>query len=252
MIFCLNSTRRKRVAIMFCLASVSMTTPSVVRADYTKVPPAYFPNLVEKATTPEGFVPPGIKLEKVVKGDLNGDAVADLAMVLKMDNPANVLKDPDDADREPLDTNPRMMAVAMADKDGKGYSIYTVNMSLIPRVEEPYVNDPFVDLKIDRGVMRIVLDQSSSAGSWSSSNITFIFRKSPQEMSLIGYDRTDLNRSSGELTETSINFVTGKQQISAGSVSSDRKSTKLTQLPKRPLQSMGMIGDGFSFDSLNP
>jgi hypothetical protein len=125
-------------------------------------------------------------------------------------------------------------------------------MNLIPRVEEPNMNDPFVDLKIDRGAMRVLLDQSSNAGSWSSSNITFVFRKSPQEMSLIGYDRTDVNRSSGELTETSVNFVTGKQQISTGSVSSDKKSTKLTQLPKRPLQSMGMIGDGFSFDPLNP
>ncbi|HWQ25272.1 MAG TPA: hypothetical protein VN367_00690 [Chlorobaculum sp.] len=244
--------RRTRFALLFSLASMPMISPSAVRADYSKVPPAYFPNLVEKASTPEGFVQPGLRLEKVAIGDLNGDTIPDLAMVLKMDNTANVLKDPDDAEREPLDTNPRMVAVALAGKGGQGYTLYTVNMNLIPRVEEPNMNDPFVDLKIDRGAMRVLLDQSSNAGSWSSSNITFVFRKSPQEMSLIGYDRTDVNRSSGELTETSVNFVTGKQQISTGSVSSDKKSTKLTQLPKRPLQSMGMIGDGFSFDPLNP
>jgi hypothetical protein len=247
-----NVIRRTTFAVLFSLASLPMTSPSVVRADYSKVPPAYFPNLVEKASTPEGFVQPGLKLEKVVKGDLNGDTVPDLAMVIKMDNPANVLKDADDAEREPLDTNPRMIAVAMADKAGAGYSLETVNLTLIPRVEDSTMNDPFVDLKIDRGSMRLMLDQSSNAGSWSSSSITFVFRMSPRELSLIGYDRTDVNRSSGELTETSVNFLTGKQQISTGNISSDKKATKLVQLKKAPLQAIGMMGDGFAFDPRNP
>ncbi|NTU93466.1 MAG: hypothetical protein HGB29_03000 [Chlorobiaceae bacterium] len=246
-----TSSRKASAVILFAISGMLTGVPSTARAEFAQAPAAYFPNLVSIALTPEGFVQPGLKLEKVAKGDLNGDTLPDLAMVIKMDDPKNLLKDPEEPERDALDTNPRMIAVALAAKSG-GYTLYTVNMSLVPRLEDPYMNDPFVDLTISRGSMRLSLEQSSSAGSWSSSTIAFAFRKGPQEMELIGYDRTDVHRASGELTETSVNFLSGRQLTSTGNVSNDRKVTKVTLLPKRPLPTMGFMGDGFSFDPLNP
>jgi len=244
--------RSVMTALLLTIPVIPLLGPSPALADFGQAPAASFPKLVPSASSPEGFLQEGLKLEQVSKDDLDGDAVADLAMVIRMDDPKNVLKDPDDPERAPLDTNPRMIAIATADKGGSGYRLATVNTSLIPRLEDANMNDPFVRLSIDKGVMRLVLEQSMNAGSWSSSNITFVFRKGLQEMSLIGYDRTDLHRASGEMTETSVNFLTGRQQRSVGNIDSEKKATTWKQLPKKPLETLGMMGDGFSFDPLNP
>ncbi|NTV01237.1 MAG: hypothetical protein HGB04_00425 [Chlorobiaceae bacterium] len=237
--------------ILIALPAMQFASPSVAMADFPQAPAAYFPNLPERATSAEGFLKPGLKLEKVANGDLNGDLLADLAMIIRMDDPKNVLRDSEDAEREPLDTNPRMIAIAMADKAG-GFVLDAVNLTMIPRLDDPFMNDPFVDLVIDKGAVRLMLEQSSNAGSWGSVNMTFTFRKRGQDVALVGFDRTDLNRASGEMTETSVNFLTGRQIVSTGNVSSDKTTKKLSLLPKRALPTLGFMGDAFSFDPANP
>jgi len=243
---------RNLLNMLFCSAiSLPFVTPAVAHAEFGKVPEAHFPNLPGKASTPEGFLTSGLKIEKLAKGDLNADTLPDLAMIIRMDDPGNLLRDPEEPEREPLDTNPRMIAVAVAEKSG-GYVLDMVNMSMIPRVEDPYINDPLVDLTIEKGAIRLKLEQSSNAGSWGSANMTFVFRKRAEGIALVGYDRMDVNRASGELTETSVNFLTGQQQTSTGNISSDKKVTKMKLLPRRTLTTLGFIGDAFSFDPLNP
>lgn len=246
-----SSFRNMMSTLLVAAAICPFAITREARAEFGQAPAAHFPNLIGKAATPEGFVTTGLKIEKLAKGDLNGDTLPDLAMVIRMDDPNNVLRDPAEADREPLDTNPRLIAIAMADRNG-GYAIDAVNLSMIPRVEDPNMNDPLVDLAIDKGAARLVLEQSSNAGSWGSSNMTFVFRKRAEGVVLVGFDRMDVNRASGELTETSVNFLTGRQLISTGNVSDDRKVTKQSQLPKRPLTALGFLGDAFSFDPNNP
>ncbi len=244
-------TRRLAATLLIALPAITFVAPLSARADFPQPPAAYFPNLPDHAAAPEGFLKPGLKLEKVAKGDLNGDLLPDLAMIIRMDDPKNVLRDPEDAEREPLDTNPRMIAIAMADKAG-GYTLDAVNLSMIPRQEDPFMNDPFTDLSIDKGAVKLMLEQSSNAGSWGNVNFTFTFRKRGQDVALVGFDRTDLNRASGEMVETSVNFLTGKQIVSTGNVSSDKTTKKLSQLPKRALPTLGFMGDAFSFDPKNP
>jgi hypothetical protein len=242
-----------RAASLAVLAAGALLTVAVypAQADFGQAPAAYFPNLPSDASSPEGFLRPGLRIEKIARGDIDADTLPDLAMIVRMDDPKNVLRDPQDPERDALDTNPRMIAVATA-LAGGGYRLEAVNMSLIPRVEDPFMNDPLVDLTIDKGSVRLMLEDSSSAGSWGMANLTFTFRKRGRELVLVGFDRTDLNRASGEMSETSVNFLSGRRSDSRGDMSSDAKSTKWSVLPKRPLTSLGFMGDAFSFDPANP
>src|SRR5215213_11928261 len=78
-------------------------------------PPVVFPAIPAQAQTQADLVPKGWAVEMESRGDLNGDGVPDLMLVLHMTNPGNVVKN-DGLGASELDTNPRMLVVAFADK----------------------------------------------------------------------------------------------------------------------------------------
>lgn len=242
-------SRRAASAIMLAIALFASRPAS---AEFGPAPGVVYPELPAAAVSADGFLPSGWAIEKVVKGDLNGDRLPDMVILFRQASPANRLTDPESPEREPLDTNPRLIAVTTARPGGAGYGLHTVNFDLIPRHEDPNMTDPFVDLTVDRGSMRVMLESFQTAGSWYSSSVTFVLRLAGTGMSLIGYERSDLNRGSGDFTEVSINYLSGRKQTSTGNVSSDRKVSKWVQLPKRPPINLIDIGNGLDFDPLNP
>src|SRR5688500_10551792 len=78
------------------------------------IPEVRYPRLTRQATTAAGFVPSGWMLEKIQRGDLNGDGAADLAMVLRQNDARNVISNTEGLGVETLNTNPRILAVALA------------------------------------------------------------------------------------------------------------------------------------------
>jgi hypothetical protein len=63
--------------------------PPAARAQH--LPPVIYPPLPAEAATARGFVPKGWRIEARAGGDLDGDGRADLALVLRSRNPANVI-----------------------------------------------------------------------------------------------------------------------------------------------------------------
>src|SRR5688500_7334278 len=96
------------------------------------LPPVTYPPLPAEAANAEGFVPSGWKIENQAEGDVDGDSRADLALVLRSQDPANVL--PVEMCGDKLDTNPSMLAVLLA-KPGGGYRRAVENHVLIARRE---------------------------------------------------------------------------------------------------------------------
>lgn len=74
------------------------------------------------------------------QGDLNGDGVSDLLLVLRMNDPKNVVKN-DGLGPDELDTNPRMLVVAFAD-NSKKYRLVVADHTLIPRHTNPRPSGP--------------------------------------------------------------------------------------------------------------
>ncbi|MCL1634150.1 hypothetical protein M2650_05825 [Luteimonas sp. SX5] len=221
---------------------------SATAQDAGDAPPVRYPTLQDRATPEQGFVPKGWRLEYAKRGDLDADGRDDLLMVLRMQDPKNVLRN-EGLGQDPFDTNPRILAAAFA-ADG-GYRLAFQNHTLIPRPDSSVMDDYLGGadaLKIARGAFQVTLHAFASAGSWGMGSTTFTFRYQAGCFRLIGYDDDNIQRNTGETTDTSVNFITGKAIVRTGNIEHDKTKAKTHALGKRPLLCIDEVGDGFGFD----
>jgi len=234
-----------KLFLLFCiLSSVSVLTK------LQDMPEAIYPKLAVHAATPNDFIPKGWKLEQMKKGDLNGDGKADIALVLHQNDPRNVVRNELVLGAAQYDTNPRILAVALADPRGQGYTLVLENHSLIPILDQPTIDDPFKSVSILNGSLRVSLRFWSSVGSYSAYETTYTFRYSTDCFRLIGYDNTDMQRNSGQTTEYSVNYLTGKIKTTTSIYGSRRKLVKFSNLSSIKQICIDLITD--SFDPEHP
>lgn len=226
----------------FAAASSPAQDLPIPEVDYPTLPPA--------AAAAEGFVPPGWSIDARADGDLDRDGAPDLALVLRQRDPANVIAN-DGFGPDRFDTNPRLLAVALA-RPGGGYRLAAQNHRLIPRHTEPVLDDPFDPdgeaLKIERGTLRISLIRFASAGGWDSGGTAFTFRWRDGALRLIGYDWDNVRRNTGDTREISINFLTRRMRTATGSIENDEQQVRWSRIPDRPLPTLDEIGDGLDYD----
>ncbi|MBD2749075.1 hypothetical protein IC232_20510 [Microvirga sp. BT688] len=190
-------------------------------------------------------------LEAQASGDLNQDENTDLILVLRQNNPANVMEDFEGLGEKPFDTNPRILAIAFRDHSSGKFSLQFQNHTLIPRRTEPAADDPFdkeVGIAIVRGSFQVRLNWWMSAGGWETFNTTYTFRHKSGRFELIGYDRDTTHRGSGETASLSINYLTRRAKKATGHISRDTDKVRWQTLPQRSAPTLESIGDGLSFE----
>jgi hypothetical protein len=158
-------------------------------------------------------IPAGWKLDKVATGDLTGDGVSDTAVVIRQTDPKLIVKNEGLGEAE-LDTNPRRLLVF--EKTAKGYVQIGAATKLIPPAgsdANPCLTDPLDEggISIARQVLSVKLHYWQSCGSWSVTSNTYGFKRQAGRFRLIGYDRMEFMRNSGEGQEISVNFLTGRK-----------------------------------------
>jgi hypothetical protein len=179
------------------------------------IPPVRYPALPRAAGDAAGFVPAGWAIVASKSGDLNGDGAADLVLLLRMRDAANILAVPLGDGTEPFDTNPHMIAVAFAEPRG-GYRLAVSNHGLFPRQTWPWTGeDPLGEdtIGVDRGVLRVDFGHLRGASS-------FRFRWQAGAMRLIGYESS--GAAAGCVHRVSINYSTGRARLENGLISGDR------------------------------
>jgi len=210
------------------------------------VPPVAFPAIPAQAPTKEGFVPKGWMVEKEGRGDLNGDGVPDLMLVLHMNDPKNVIEN-DGLGPDQLDTNPRMLVVVFADKAASKYSSALADHTLIPRHTIPVMDDPLENVAIVKGTLQVSLTSFMSAGSWYTSKTKFTFRYQGGCFKLIGYDSMEAKRNTGEMSTVSINYLTRKMKTAKGNLGNDQAEVSWKTVRSPKLLCLDAVGDGLDF-----
>ena len=224
--------------------------PALAASDPAEPPPATYPKIVTQASSLDGFVPAGWRLENSVAGDLNGDGRADAVLILRDNDPQKFI----DTGRESMprfDTNPRILAVVFA-KAGGGYGLALENHTLIARTTDHWQQDPLDpngiqegEVAIKNGTLRITLGYFSG----NMGRITQTFRYQNGNFVQIGYDRVDVTRNSGVMSDVSINFSTQQMVRKTGHISEDKQKVTRTKLPRKPLLTLEQVGDGLAFQA---
>ena len=217
-------------------------------------PPVSYPAIVERASTKAGFVPEGWALEYDISGDLDGEADDDLLLLLKMQEPGNIVEH-DGLGTSPYDTNPRLLVVALSDANG-GYRRVLADHALVPRPDSPVMDDvlqedPAAAIRIDRKrVFSISLSTWASAGTWFTGHRSLAFRWQQGCFRLIGLDDWSMHRASGETSEVSINYLNNRAWTRRGSVDDGGEGKKRWQRlsPREPI-CLEQIGNGFQFET---
>ena len=228
-----------------------LLTALTASAQELRIPPVDYPVLPARATTADGFLPSGWRIEEQLSGDLNGDQRDDLVLVLRQQDPRNIVEH-DGFGISPLDSNPRMLAIAFAGPGG-GYTLAAQNHTLITRHEAPNLSDVFEDgpgVSIVRGTLRTTLFFFSNAGSWSTGSASFTFRWQDGAFALIGYDNSSLMRNSGHTESLSINYATRRVRYTEGSIDSDEDSVRWETLTSPRRWTLETVGDGSAFQPL--
>ncbi len=225
--------------------------PLAAAADIGDPPAVTYPVLAAHARGAEGFVPAAWAIETSQSGDLNGDGVADLVLVLREHDKANVLANPGGLGESTVDTNPRILAVAFGKPAAPagGFDLVLQNHELIPRHAIPEADDYFDGVAIKRGALQVSMHLFMSAGGWTASHIVYTFRFQRGRFEMIGYDSVQTQRNTGEITEASINYTTGKAKLTTGTIGgSVGDKVQWKSLPAHKLLSLDEIGDGMEFD----
>jgi hypothetical protein len=232
--------------LLHVLAAFAMG--AAAQAQDVAIPEVAFPILVAEAAGVEGFVPAGWKIEHRQLGDLNGDGLSDLMFVLIDDDPKNLVSDASFSEN-PLNTNPRILAVALAQKS-KSFKLVLQNHSLIPRIVEQVFEDPLQwdGSGISNGTMKVSL-YGFGGSIWQP---VLQFRYSRGHFELIGCERSSHDRFSGITTVTSANYLTGRVEVTTGSIENDVTKTVTKKMKKAQLPRLEDIGNGLDFEPQVP
>jgi hypothetical protein len=159
--------------------------------------------------------PVGWKVVSTVSGDLTGDGKPDLVQVIQRADLKLVIRN-EGLGSDVVDTNPRRLLILA--RAGAGYQRLAAVNGFIPPAgdaETPCLADPLEEggIAIARGVLSIDLRYWLSCGSYGVTGTTFKFRHEAGRFRLIGFDRMEFMRSSGQGEKVSVNFLTSRKAV---------------------------------------
>ena len=164
------------------------------------------------------FIPNQWKVLDSTSGDLNKDGCPDLAIVIQTIadvNTSEFTKEHHYGSRNLL---------ILWGKPGGGFKLAARNNRFIAEHDDPNMDDPYQDIVIAKGVLKISFSQFFSVGSWHTYGYDYVFRYQNYEFTLIGHTQTSFNRGTMESEEYSYNYSTKKRSRTI-ETDNDKKTT---------------------------
>ena len=208
-------SKKKDANVIDTNEPVTSTTDEESTTSVIEEYPTDFP---EQGNKMEDFVPKHWSAIMKVDGDLNKDGLADTALIVEQENPNNIsITEYNDT----LNTNPRALLVLFKQENGT-YKLAAKNdrgfIEPSKTEEDPSLLDPLGegDINIKNNTLRLKFQYFYSAGSWSITNVEYVFRFQNSHFELIGVETNSFDRSTGEETIESFNLSTNKLEITTG------------------------------------
>jgi len=207
--------------------------------------------LSSKSSSIENLIPKNWKILSTTNGDLNKDGISDVAFVIEKTAKENIIFNEGSLGRDAINLNPRILGIYFKNKNGKLTKKLESNSFIILQ-DSPTMDEPFNGVEIlDNGVLKIDFKFWFSVGSWSMSNHTYKFRFQNDKFQLIGYDSNERHRGTGKETDCSINFSTGKMNITEMTIDENdvetiKKETKYFKTEE--LKSIQSLGKPFEWE----
>ncbi|MDR3613297.1 MAG: hypothetical protein P4L53_07010 [Candidatus Obscuribacterales bacterium] len=220
------------VAISFALPGLSLADEH----DFRFPKAGDYPMVRNEASIATDFVPSGWKVLAKASGDLNGDKLGDVALVIQ-GNFSKYKQKSSDLVTGIFDTNPRMLLILLNNPGGKGFRLAKVTRNIVGCADVPTMSEPLQKIAIKNGVLEVHVESFYSAGGWSASNTVYKFQLRDDKFVLIGAERKETQRNTGEETSYSYNFLIGKLKLEKGIVESDaKKDISWKKIPKGHLR----------------
>jgi hypothetical protein len=206
-----------------------------------------YPTIKSNGGTITKFVPDGWAVLDSAFGDLNGDKLDDIAFVLQHRD-SIVLTKTEGGYSDTVTTQPRILVLVFYNSITKQYDLIEQSNSFILTHDNPTMDEPFQDISISLGVLKIDFHIWYSMGSWEMSNNSYKFRYRENQFKLIGADYNSANRGSGEMEDRSYNFLTKKVKVTRGNFSSDKQKIDWRTFDFKELKTFRTFIEPFTYE----
>ncbi len=211
---------KKLLAVLIFLFNCSIV---FAQEDFRFPTESDYPKLSASARNFDEFIPPNWKLMGKATGDLNGDKIQDVVLVVQ-GTYAEFIQKNDGLGGGEFDTNPRMLIITFKNAAQNRHELAEQSKTFIITPDSPTMTEPFQSVKIAGGVLQLNFEIFYSVGSWGTSQASYKFKQINGEFALIGADKTESMRNSGETETRSYNFLTNKMSVTTGNFSKAAKA----------------------------
>ena len=202
------------------------------------------PEIPLSGESKESFIPSDWEVMEEADGDLNGDNLPDIAMVIKYSKSDYIIN----SGNGPAISQPRILLILFKENGKNTYHLAAQNSSIIIESTDPTLEEPFGGMEIKNRVLSLSFSFFYNMGTWEVTGYKYRFRYQNGSFVLIGEDHSSFWRNGANPSEeTSCNYLTGKKRtiIENSFDESSKPETTWSKIGRseQTLESMGDTGD---------
>ena len=175
----------------------------------------------QRAQNIENFVPENWKILLKEEGDLNGDTLEDVVLLIENTDSDNFFViESEFMESHILNFNPRIILILFKEENGQYHLISKNEKELVPsennKDASSLKNSIDDGIFIGNNILKVNFSEFIAAASWHLTNISYTFRYQQNKFQLIEVDYQYYNGYNGEVEERSLNLSTNRMETTSG------------------------------------